>query len=50
MMRFQSYWRQQAPEVKPTQGYVSDGRRFLSQIEPLIGKLGIDRKTLIRER
>jgi ribonuclease HII len=50
MMRFQGYWRLHAPDVKPTCGYVTDGRRFLRQIEPLIDELGIDRRTLVRDR
>jgi hypothetical protein len=50
MTRFQDYWRLHAPGVKPTRGYVTDGRRFLVQIEPLIKEMGIDRKTLIRDR
>lgn len=50
MIRFQSFWRVQAPNVEPTAGYFTDGRRFLHQIEALIDELGIDRKTLIRDR
>ena len=31
-------------------GYVQDGRRFLAEIEPVIERLGIDRRHLIRSR
>ena len=48
MRRFQRYWRDMAPQVRPTFGYFGDGRRFLNEIEPLLERLQIDRATLIR--
>jgi hypothetical protein len=36
------------PELKPTAGYVQDGRRFLKEIEPLLVKKGIKRELLVR--
>jgi hypothetical protein len=48
MMRFQRYWREMAPQVRPTFGYFGDGRRFLDEIEPILERLQIDRATLIR--
>ncbi|MEW5813974.1 MAG: hypothetical protein AB1798_01075 [Spirochaetota bacterium] len=50
MVRFQNFWKFYAPQVKPTAGYIRDGRRFLNQIEPVIAKLKIDRNSLIRTR
>jgi hypothetical protein len=48
MMRFQKFWQEVAPEVRPTFGYFGDGKRFLKEIEPLIQWLDIDRRTLVR--
>ncbi len=50
MTRFRRYWREAAPEVEPTAGYVEDGRRFLREIEPHVRRLGIDPRTLVRCR
>jgi len=50
MDRFRRYWRTIAPEVEPTAGYFVDGRRFLEEIQPHIGRLGIDPRALIRCR
>jgi hypothetical protein len=50
MTRFQTYWKRLAPEVKPTLGYFKDGKRFLTEIEPLITSLNINRDLLIRKR
>lgn len=36
------------PELKPTAGYVTDGRRFLKEIEPLLANNGINRDDLVR--
>jgi len=50
MMRFNAFWRSHAPEVRPTAGYVADGKRFLADIEPVIDRLAIDRTLLVRQR
>lgn len=50
MTRFNAFWRNHAPALKPTQGYVQDGRRFLRDIEPVIDRLGIERSMLVRSR
>jgi ribonuclease HII len=50
MARFNAFWRQHDPALKPTAGYVQDGRRFLAEIEPLIDRLQIPRAQLIRAR
>jgi len=48
MKRFNNYFLQQIPTLKPTAGYVQDGRRFLKEIEPLLAKNGVNRDLLIR--
>ena len=50
MIRFNRYFANQVPQIKPTAGYVQDGRRFLAEIEPVIRSLSIDRDLLIRRR
>jgi hypothetical protein len=50
MLRFRSYWQNLAPEIRPTAGYLPDGRRFICEIEPLIDRLGIKRESLVRSR
>ena len=34
MQRFNAWFGERAPQVKPTAGYATDGRRFLDEIEP----------------
>ena len=48
MVRFNSYFIEQIPQLKPTAGYVKDGRRFLREIEPLLVKKDINRELLVR--
>jgi ribonuclease HII len=48
MLRFNSYFASLIPDIKPTAGYVQDGRRFLKEIEPLLQKHQLHRKSLIR--
>jgi ribonuclease HII len=48
MVRFNNYFSNLLPELKPTAGYVQDGRRFLKEIEPLLAKKGIKRELLVR--
>ncbi|MDX1565616.1 MAG: hypothetical protein R3236_09435, partial [Phycisphaeraceae bacterium] len=48
MARFNAFWRQHAPDLRPTAGYVQDGRRFLADIGPLIERLEIPEKELVR--
>lgn len=50
MMRFNAFWRQRQPELRPTAGYVTDARRFLQDIDPVIRQLNIDRQLLVRSR
>ncbi|MBI1370782.1 MAG: hypothetical protein GC162_19270 [Planctomycetes bacterium] len=50
MERFNAFWRSHQPAIKPTAGYVQDGRRFLAEIEPMIRVMNIDRTRLIRSK
>jgi ribonuclease HII len=48
MIRLNRYFQGHLPDLKPTAGYVSDARRYLVQIEPLIRSLNLPRSALIR--
>lgn len=48
MTRFQAWFSQRAPHVRPTAGYATDARRFREEIEPMLGELAIDAKRLVR--
>lgn len=50
MERFNRFWQNHVPGLKPTKGYTTDGRRFLVDIESAISKLNIDRRHLVRQR
>jgi len=48
MARLNRYFAVAVPGVAPTAGYVTDGRRFLAEVEPHLDALGIDRSQLVR--
>jgi len=48
MIRFNRYFAALRPELKPTAGYVEDGRRFLADIEDLIESHRLPRERLVR--
>ena len=48
MLRFNRYFGDEIAELKPTAGYVQDGRRFLQEIEPLLAQKGIKRELIVR--
>lgn len=48
MARFQHWFAQAAPQVKPTAGYASDGKRFWNDISMLLPALSIDPRQLRR--
>lgn len=50
MDRFNHYWQQFDPNLRPTAGYTVDAHRFLEQIECLLPTAGIDREALVRSR
>ena len=45
-----AYWRERVQGLKPTAGYVTDGRRFLRAIETAMAKEETDRNLLVRCR
>jgi len=47
---FNAYWSERAPHVRPTAGYVEDGRRFLADVAPLLDAEPGLRELLIRLR
>ncbi len=50
MHQLNGYWCSRVPELAPTAGYFSDGRRFFEEIRPHVGRLGIDESLLFRVR
>lgn len=50
MMRLNRYFCAHLPELKPTAGYVQDGRRYLAEIEPVIKRMRLSRDALVRNR
>lgn len=50
MRGFNDYWRGQLPDLKPTAGYPVDAKRFKAQIETRQAELGINDRTLWRNR
>ena len=50
MRRFNAFWKQHIPEVKPTAGYYNDGLRFLRDIQQKRGELGITDASLVRTK
>ena len=48
MHRFQSWFSQHAPGVKPTAGYAKDANRFWSEIQPTLASLSIEPASLRR--
>ena len=49
MLRMNRFFGSLLPELKPTAGYVTDARRYLDQIGPLMKRLGISPSQLIRQ-
>ena len=50
MARFQSWFGQRAPQVKPTAGYARDAQRFWREIRPMLADLHIAPEQLRRAR
>jgi len=48
MQRFQGWFSQRLPRVKPTAGYATDAKRFWQEVEPMLAKLGIEPGVLRR--
>ncbi len=50
MRRFQRYWAEKAPDVRPTAGYYTDGERFLRELAPRLREMEVPAGTLVRLR
>jgi hypothetical protein len=50
MILFNEFWTQQQAGLRPTAGYVTDARRFLSETRDLRLRLSIDESLLVRRR
>lgn len=48
MNRFNAWFTQRAPHIKPTAGYAQDGRRFLNEITPILPQLKLRPEQLAR--
>ncbi len=48
MRRLNAFFAAHMPDVQPTAGYVSDGRRFVEEVGPLIERLQLPREALVR--
>ncbi len=48
MARMNRFFARIMPELKPTAGYVEDGRRWLADVEPHLPRIGLDRAMLVR--
>ena len=49
MIRFNRYFLAQLPQLRPTAGYVQDGRRFMQEVKPLLEELNLERGHLVRQ-
>jgi ribonuclease HII len=50
MIRFNEFWREKIPDLKPTAGYPEDAQRFKKDIAAVQKELGIKNETLWRKR
>ena len=48
MLRLNRFFRARMPRLKPTAGYFSDGRRYLTEIKPLMKRLHVTESQLVR--
>ncbi|MAJ47270.1 MAG: hypothetical protein CBC35_08485 [Planctomycetes bacterium TMED75] len=48
MARLNRFFGQKIPELKPTAGYVQDGRRFMREVDPVCRELALEQKQLVR--
>ena len=49
MIRLNAFFSARMPELKPTAGYVQDGRRFMREIGSLVQSLELDQSRLVRK-
>ena len=50
MHSFNRWWCEKITGLRPTAGYYGDGERWLTDVEPHLGRLGIRREMLVRVR
>ncbi len=50
MELFNGFWQPHVPQLAPTAGYYTDGKRFFGQIQPAMKQLGIGKELLYRCR
>jgi hypothetical protein len=50
MQSLNGWFARHLPDVRPTAGYVQDGRRFLDDVGPVLAREAIDRRLLVRSR
>ncbi len=50
MHAFNEYWRREVGDIRPTAGYYTDARRWLSDMSAELERRSIDRDTLVRQR
>ena len=50
MHSFNRWWCEQITGLRPTAGYYGDGERWLTDVTPHLGRLGIRREMLVRVR
>jgi ribonuclease HII len=50
MSGFNRYFEAHQPDLKPTAGYTTDGRRWLAEAEGALASTGIAREVLVRDR
>jgi ribonuclease HII len=48
MARFNDFFRRHWPQIKPTAGYSTDGRRFIRDVQPLLGQINLHPRELCR--
>lgn len=48
MARFQNWFQQRLPDVRPTAGYATDGKRFWNEVQPHLQQLEVDGDVLRR--
>lgn len=50
MGRFNAYWLERAPSLRPTAGYYTDAQRFLEELGPLVRTGGVPTEQFVRAR
>jgi hypothetical protein len=48
MARLNRFFGSRIPDLRPTAGYVQDGRRFVQDVDPLLRELELDEGRLVR--